>query len=61
MLQTEYAIPIISINEFITIGINVDAIVITPVHVYDNVKNELLSVNACEKIISLENVIYENK
>lgn len=61
MFQTEYGIPIISMKEFITLKSDIDAIIVTPIHVYDSVKNELLHINACDKIISLEDVIYKNK
>lgn len=60
MFQTEYEIPIVNIKEFTILKPNIDAIIITPVHIYDSIKDELSSLKGCDKIISLEDVIYKN-
>lgn len=57
--QTENAVPIISIKKFTELGTDVDAVIVTPIHIYDDIKNEISSIIKCDKIISLEDIIYK--
>jgi FlaA1/EpsC-like NDP-sugar epimerase len=58
IFQTEQAIPVMNIQEFSNMQTEVDAIVLTPIHVYDEIIKDFAARKLDYQIISLEEIIY---
>lgn len=52
--------PVVNINELVDLETEIDAVIITPIHVYDSILRDLSSMKLKCRILSLENVIYNN-